>query len=69
MFEQSVCVALGGANCMLREVIALSMPRMLDFSKKKLRIERLPPVVSGLAAAEAGSQTNHGDCRRGMEEI
>ncbi len=31
------------------------------FLKKKLRIERFPPAVSGLAAAEAVSQTDHGD--------
>ncbi len=34
-----------------------------------LYLLRIPPAVSGLAAAEAVSQTDHGDCRRDMEGI
>ncbi len=39
------------------------------FLPKKLRIECLPHAVSSLAAAESVSQTDHRDCRRGMEGI
>ena len=56
---------LEGDIATLRDVIALRMPVCLILFEDLVPLTR----VSGLAAAEAVNQADHGYCRRGMEGI